>query len=71
MTIRELLQVFSSNGKIESDICIIVYDDCDMVSAEFDSGTALADIENLTSISLDCSVEHAYWEDGCLFIEGE
>ena len=71
MTVRELLPVFSSGGKIESDICVILYDDCDVVSAEFDSGTALADIENLTSINLDFSVEHAYWEDGCLFIEGE
>ena len=72
MTVRELLPVFSSSsGKIESDICVILYDDCDVVSAEFDSGTALADIENLTSIGLDCYVEHAYWEDGCLFIEVE
>ena len=69
MTVRELLQVFSNCGKIESDICIVMYDSLDMVSAEFDMGTTLSDIEKLTSIRLDCPVEHAYWEDGTLFIE--
>lgn len=69
MTVRELLRVFSNCGEIECDICIVMYDSLDMVSAEFDMGTTLSDIEKLTSIRLDCPVEHAYWEDGTLFIE--
>lgn len=69
MPLKEFIQVFSEYDKLNTDMCIIKYDDADYVSSEFKAYTKLSEIPTLTSISMDSNVCHAYWEDGCLFVE--
>ena len=69
MPLKEFMQVFSEYGKLNIDMCIIKYNVTDYVSSEFKAYTKLSEIPSLTSISMDSKVCHAYWEDGCLFVE--
>ena len=71
MTLEEFIQVFSEYDKLNTDMCIIKYDDADYISSEFKAYTKLSEIHSLTSISMDYNVCHAYYEDGCLFVELE
>lgn len=71
MTLEEFIPVFSEYGKLNTDMCIIKYDDTDYVSSEFKLNTRLCEIPSLTSIDRDSKVCHAYYEDGCLFVELE
>lgn len=69
MTLKEFIQVFSEYEKLDTDMCIIKYDGADYVSSEFKLHTRLSEIPSLTSINMDSKVCHAYYEDGCLFVE--
>ncbi len=69
MMLKEFLQVFSDYGKLNTDMCIIKYDGADCTSVELDLYTKLSEISSLTSIDMDSKVCHAYYEDGCLFVE--
>ena len=71
MTLEKFIQVFCEYDKLNTDMCIIKYYDTDYVSSEFKAYTKLSEIASLTSISMDSEVCHAYWEDGCLFVELE
>lgn len=75
MTLKEFIQVFSEdfseNGKLGVEMCIIRYDGTDCVSTELELYTPLSEIPSLTSINMDSRVCHAYYEDGCLFVELE
>lgn len=71
MTLEKFIQIFSEYGKLNTDMCIIKYDDADYVSSEFKVYTKLSEIHSLTSISMDSTVCYAYYEDGCLYVELE
>ena len=71
MTLEKFIQIFSEYDKLNTDMCIIKYDGADYVSSEFKVYTKLSEIPTLTSISIDSKVCHAYYEDGCLFVELE
>lgn len=69
MPLKEFIQIFSEYDKLNTDMCIIKYDGSDYVSSEFKAYTKLSEILALTSISMYSNVCHAYYEDGCLFVE--
>ena len=69
MPLEKFIQIFSEYDKLNTDMCIIKYDDADYISSEFKAYTKLSEIPILTSISMDSKVCHAYYEDGCLFVE--
>lgn len=71
MTLEQFIPVFSEYEKLNTDICIIKYNDADYVSSEFKLNTRLSEIPSLTSIDMDSKVCYAYYEDGCLFVELE
>ena len=71
MPLEKFIQVFCEYDKLNADMCIIKYDGADYVSSEFKAYTKLSEIHSLTSISMDSNVCHAYYEDGCLFVELE
>ena len=71
MTLEKFIQIFSEYDKLNTDMCVIKYDDADYVSSEFKAYTKLSEIPSLTSISMNSKVCHAYWEDCCLFVELE
>ena len=71
MPLEKFMQVFSEYGKLNTDMCIIKYDDADYISSEFKAYTKLSEIPSLTSIDMNSKVCYAYWEDGCLFVELE
>ncbi len=68
MTLREFIQVFSNGGKLGTEMCVVRYSGSDYISAELDLHTELPGI-SLAGISMDSRVCHAYYEDGCLFVE--
>lgn len=71
MTLEKFIQIFCEYGKLNTDMCIIKYDDADYVSSEFKAYTKLSEIPSLTSIDMNSKVCHAYYEDSCLFVELE
>lgn len=71
MTLEKFIQVFSEYDKLNTDMCIIKYDSADYTSSEFKAYTRLSEIPSLTSIPMNSKVCHAYYEDGCLFVEVE
>ena len=71
MTLEKFIQVFCEYDKLNTDMCIIKYDDTDYVSSEFKAYTKLSEIPSLTSIDMNSKVCYAYYEDGCLFVELE
>lgn len=71
MTLKDFIQVFSEFNELGIEMCIIQYDGADSISAESDLHTPLSEIPLLTSISMGSNVCHAYYEDGCLFVELE
>lgn len=68
--LKQFIQIFSDNGKLNADMCIIKHDDTDYKSVELDLYTKLSEI-SLTNISMDSKVCHAYYDFGCLFVELE
>lgn len=71
MPLEQFIKVFCEYDKLNTDMCIIKYDGADYVSSEFKAYTKLSEIPALTSIDMNSKVCHAYWEDGCLFVELE
>lgn len=71
MPLEKFIQIFSEYDKLNTDMCIIKYDVADYISSELKAYTKLSEIHSLTSISMDTNVCHAYYEDGCLFVELE
>lgn len=71
MTLEKFIQIFCEYDKLNTDMCIIKYDDTDYVSSEFKAYTKLSEIPSLTSIDMNSKVCYAYYEDGCLFVELE
>lgn len=69
--LKEFLQIFSENGKLNADMCIIKYNGTDCISVELDLHTKLSEIPSLTNIDMDSKVCHAYYDFGCLFVELE